>query len=65
MFKTGDVIRFTYEKEKLKGVITKVNNRDYVQVLTSDGRTFSSVYTGYVKGIGKTVDLEAFLKEIG
>ena len=51
MFEVDDVVKFKDTKSpvELFGVITRVDSKDYVQILAEDGRTFSAAYTGYLK----------------
>ena len=51
MFEVNDVVRFKDTRTPVEnlGVITRVDSKDYVQILAEDGRTYNAAYTGYLK----------------
>ena len=65
MFAVNDIVTCKRNGERVTGVVTRVNSSEYVQILCEDGKTYSAVYTGYLKKIGKTVDIASLMAEIG
>ena len=66
MFELNDVVRFkdTGTLVEMLGVITRVDSKDYVQILAENGRTFSAAYTGYLKKTGRKVRVSDVLEEL-
>lgn len=51
MFEVNDVVRFKDNNipVEILGVITRVESKDYVQILAENGKTYSAAYVGYLK----------------
>lgn len=66
MFELNDVVKFkdTRTPTEILGVITRVDSKDYVQILAENGRTFNAAYTGYLKPTGKKIRISDILEEL-